>query len=91
MGIIEIGRICIKNNGREMGKRCVVVERVDKNFVVVTGPKELTGVRRRRANVDHLTPTKHKLDIKSGEDDKAVSQALTKAKLEAFMKKEEEP
>lgn len=91
MGVIEIGRICIKTHGREMGKKCVVVERVDKNFVVLTGPKELTGVRRRRANVDHLNPTKHKIDIKSGEDDKAVSQALAKAKLEDFMKKEEKP
>jgi large subunit ribosomal protein L14e len=90
MAVIDIGRICIKTHGREMGQKCVVVERVDKNFVVVTGPKDLTGLRRRRANVDHLSPTKHKLDIKSGEDDKAVSQAITKAKLEKFMKTEEE-
>lgn len=91
MGVIEIGRICIKTHGREMRKKCVVVERVDKNFVVVTGPKELTGVRRRRANVDHLDPTKHKIGIKSGEDDKAVSQAITQAKLKAFMKEAEKP
>lgn len=85
MGVIELGRICIKTHGREAGKKCVVVERIDKNFVVVTGPKDITGVRRRRVNVDHLEPTKKKVDIKSGVDDKAVSKTLESAKLEQFM------
>jgi large subunit ribosomal protein L14e len=66
----------------------VVVERIDKNFVLVTGPPKLTGVRRRRANVDHITPTEHNIEIDSGADDKAVTKAITAAKLEKVMKGE---
>jgi len=91
MGVIEVGRICVKTHGREKGKKCVVVERIDKNFMLVTGPKELSGVRRRRANVDHLRPTKHKIDIKPGAEDEAVIKAISSKKLEQFMQEEEKP
>lgn len=83
---VEVGRICVKTHGRETGKKCVVVERVDKNFMLVTGPQEVTGVRRRRVNVDHLAPTKQKVNVKPGADDKTVSKALAEAKLEQFMR-----
>jgi large subunit ribosomal protein L14e len=88
MSLVEVGRVCVKTHGRESGSKCVVVERIDKNFVLVTGPKKLTGVRRRKANVDHLTPTKKKVDIKAGADDSAVTKALESAKLQDFMKEE---
>ena len=88
MSLVEVGRICVKTRGREAGKKCVVVERVDKNFVLVTGPPEVTGVRRRRSNVDHLTPTKNTVDVKAGAEDAAVVKALTSAKLTPFMKAE---
>jgi large subunit ribosomal protein L14e len=79
MVIPEIGRVCVKKTGREAGRRCVVVDTIDKNFVLVTGPRNVTGVRRRRCNVDHLEPTELKLPIKRGADDEAVAEALTKA------------
>lgn len=40
MPAIEVGRICVKLLGREAGRKCVVVDVVDKSFVVVTGAKE---------------------------------------------------
>ena len=67
--IYEKGRVCLKLSGREAGKYCVVVEFVDDNFVIVTGPKEITRVRRRKCNIEHIEPTKHKLDISSGSDE----------------------
>ena len=88
MGVIEVGRICVKTHGRETGKKCVVVEHVDKNFVLVTGPKELTGIRRRRTNVAHLMATKRKVSIKAGTEDEAILKELGSAKLKAFMKEE---
>jgi len=84
MSIFEVGRVCVKKAGREAGKKCVVVDVIDKNFVLVTGPKELTGVRRRRANVDHLEPLDLKINIKRGVDDKEVAKALRKAFPEEF-------
>ena len=79
MVIPEIGRVCIKKTGREAGRRCVVVDVIDKNFVVVTGPRNVSGVRRRRCNIDHLEPTELKLPLKRGADDKTVAEALVKA------------
>ncbi|RLE51032.1 MAG: 50S ribosomal protein L14e [Candidatus Methanomethylicota archaeon] len=76
MPAIEIGRICVKKKGREAGRRCVIVDVIDDNFVLITGPKQLTGVRRRRANVLHLEPTSEKIEIKKGASDDEVSEAL---------------
>jgi len=86
MPSIEVGRICVKLSGRETGKKCVVVDVVDKNFALVTGPKGVTGVRRRRTNVDHLEPTSEMLELKKGAPDDEVEKALTKAKKTKFMK-----
>ncbi len=83
MPAIETGRICVKIAGREAGRRCVIVDVVDKNFVLITGPTKVSGVKRRRVNVNHLEPTKAKIDIKRGAPDEEVTEALTSAgKLE---------
>jgi large subunit ribosomal protein L14e len=80
---VEVGRICVKIAGREAGRRCVVVDVVDKNFVLVTGPQKVSGVKRRRVNVSHIEPTQAKIDIKRGATDEEVTEALTAAgKLE---------
>ncbi|HIE22786.1 MAG TPA: 50S ribosomal protein L14e [Candidatus Korarchaeota archaeon] len=81
MGLIEVGRVCIKITGREAGKKCVVVKIIDKNFVEITGPKELTGVRRRRVNIKHLLPLPLKVDISEGAGDEEVLEALKGTEL----------
>ncbi len=68
----------MKKSGREAGKRCVIVDILDKNFVVVTGPKDVTTVKKRRANVDHLDPTDLKVEIGRGASDDEVKEALKK-------------
>lgn len=88
MAGIEVGRICIKLLGREAGKKCVIVDVVDKNFVLVTGPKAVTGVRRRRTNLDHLRSTPEIVELKKGATDDEVEKALTKAKKTKFMKED---
>jgi large subunit ribosomal protein L14e len=85
MPAIEIGRICVKICGREAGKKCVIVDIIDKSFVLVTGPKSVTGVKRRRANINHLEPLAEKIDIKRGASDEEVVEALKqKGLLEAM-------
>jgi len=88
MPSMEVGRICVKLVGRETGRKCVVVDVVDKNFVLITGPKSVTGVRRRRTNVDHLEPTPESVEVKKGAADEEVEKALTKGKKTKFMKEE---
>ncbi len=83
MPAIEVGRICVKIAGREAGKKCVIVDVVDKNFVLVTGPRKVSGVKRRRVNVSHIEPIQTRIVIKRGATDEEVIEALTAAgKLE---------
>jgi large subunit ribosomal protein L14e len=79
MPAIEVGRICQKTFGRETGKKCVIVDVMDKSFVLITGPKSLTGVKRRRVNINHIEPLQDKVDIKKGASDDEVAKVLQSA------------
>ncbi len=81
MVVFEIGRVCIKNVGREAGKYCVILNKEKQSFVLVTGPKLLTGIKRRRCNVNHLNPTEHMLDVKENTSDEDVITAFDVAGL----------
>lgn len=81
MTVIDVGRVCRKVAGREAGRTCVVVKIIDSNFVEITGPKDLTGVRRRRVNVKHLVPLPIKLDIPEGAKDDEVMESLKNTDL----------
>lgn len=86
MPAIEVGRICVKIKGRETGRRCVVLDIIDRNFVLVTGPKNVTGVRRRRVNISHLKPTEKIIKIRRSAPDEEVYKALVEAGiLEEYM------
>ncbi len=76
MAAIEIGRVCVKTAGREAGKICVIVDILDKNFVIVDGL-----VKRRRCNIKHLEPTEKKVDIERGASTEEVRLALDAAGL----------
>jgi len=73
---MEVGRVCVKLRGREEGRRCVVVDIVDRNYVLVTGPEDVTGVRRRRVNMDHLKPLDERVEIGRNASDEEVKKAL---------------
>jgi large subunit ribosomal protein L14e len=73
--VMEIGRVCVKLAGHDAGKRCVIVDVLDSNYVVVSG----AGVKRRRCNIAHLEPTDKKLDIPKGASDEEVKRALEAA------------
>jgi len=84
---IEIGRICVKIVGREAGKKCILVDIIDQNFVLITGPKSVSDIKRRRANINHLEPTQEKIDINRGATDEEITEALkTAGKLEEMAK-----
>ncbi len=86
MPAIEVGRICFKQAGREQGKKCVVIDVMDKSFILVTGPKKLTGIKRRRVNLNHVSPLEDKIEIKRGASDEEVTQALEAAGKTELMK-----
>jgi large subunit ribosomal protein L14e len=84
MVVLELGRVCMKLAGREAGKYCVVVKAAgkskdEKSYVTVTGPRLLTGIKRRRSNIDHLKATEYKLEVKENATDEEVVSAYEKA------------
>jgi large subunit ribosomal protein L14e len=89
---IEVGRVCVKLYGRETGRKCVIVDVIDKSFVLVTGPKTVTGVKRRRTNINHVEPLEGKVDVKRGASDEDVTEAIKSAgKLEEMAQRVKPP
>jgi len=83
---IEVGRLCYKVRGHEAGRKCVIVDIIDENLVLVTGPKQLTGVKRRRVNIKHIAPLDRAISISKGASDEEVLKALQEAGLLDFMR-----
>lgn len=79
MPAIEVGRICVKQFGRECCRKCVIIDVMDKSFALITGPKKVTGIKRRRVNINHIMPLEDKIDIKRGASDDEVTQGLEDA------------
>jgi large subunit ribosomal protein L14e len=62
----------LKLKGREAGARCVIVDVIDRNYVVVAGPE----VRRRRVNMSHLVPLDEAVKVQRDASDEEVAGAL---------------
>jgi large subunit ribosomal protein L14e len=86
MPAIEVGRICVKQFGREQGKKCVIIDMMDKSFILITGPKKLSGIKRRRVNLNHVAPLEDKIEINKGASDEEVTQSLEAAGKTELMK-----
>jgi large subunit ribosomal protein L14e len=69
---MEIGRVCLKVKGREQGERCVVMDVVDRNFVIVVGPN----VKRRRVNMNHIKPLDEAVSLQRNATDEEAIAAL---------------
>ncbi|MBS3135209.1 50S ribosomal protein L14e [Candidatus Woesearchaeota archaeon] len=68
-----IGQLAIKIAGRESGKHCVIVDKIDSNYVLIDG-----NVRRKKCNINHLELLNKKLDIKKGASTSEVHKAMEK-------------
>ena len=86
MSAIQVGRICVKTQGRETGKKCVIVDVIDESFVLVTGPKAVSGVKRRRANVKHLQPLEELLQISKGASEEEIVNLLDETGKADYMR-----
>ncbi len=84
-----IGRICIKIKGKERNRPCVIVDVIDKNFVVVDGL-----VKRRKCNLKHLKILDKNIKLEKYEKEKIIEGLIkegiiSKEKVEKLKKKEE--
>lgn len=69
--MIDVGRVCVKIAGRDAGKKCVVVDILDENFVLIDGE-----TRRRKCNILHLEPLEKTIDIAKGASHAEIAQAF---------------
>jgi len=72
--ILTIGRVCRKTRGRDAGSYCVVVDKGDKNKVMIDG----RNIRRKKVSIKHLEPLPLVLKIKKGAEKDEVTKALEK-------------
>lgn len=85
--MIEIGRVAMKIAGREAGRYCVILEKQDKNFVLVDGD-----VKRKRCNIDHLKILPTVLKIKKSDSKETILNILKKSGfVKEIPKKREKP
>lgn len=74
--MIEVGRLCVKIAGREAGKKCVIVDVLDKNYVIIDGD-----VRRKKCNMEHLEPLDQILKLKKNASSSDVESEFKKLGL----------
>ena len=79
---MNIGQLCIKTAGRNAGSYCVIVDKIDDNFVLIDG-----NVKRKKCNVKHLEPLNKVLKIKKGASTSSVHEAMKKEKLKVIITK----
>ncbi len=74
--MIEIGRLVMKIAGRDAGKKAVIVDILDNNFVLIDGE-----TRRRKCNIKHLEPLDKVIKIKKNASHNEVKEELKKIKI----------
>jgi len=79
--MFKIGRLCLKIAGRDAGLKCIVVEVIDSNYVLIDGQ-----TRRRKCNIIHLEPLDKVLKVKKGLVHNDVVKELKKEGIEVKVK-----
>lgn len=80
--ILDVGQVCVKIAGREAGHFCVIVEKSDKNFVLIDGD-----VRRKRCNIMHLEPIGKTISVKKTSTLADIKKELKEVGIETSEKK----
>ena len=75
----EIGRLCVKLAGRDARKKCIIIEVLDDNYVLIDGQ-----TRRRKCNINHLEPLNKVLKIKKKAPHSEVKTVLKKEGIEVI-------
>lgn len=78
--MFDIGRVCVKIAGRDAGKSCVIIKKLDDVFVMIDGE-----TRRRKCNLKHLEPLEKTLDVNEDASHKEII-TLFKEKLKIEIK-----
>ena len=85
MSLFEVGRLVVKIAGRDAGKKAVIVEKIDDNYVLLDGQ-----TRRRKCNTKHLEILPQMLKISKGASSNNISAEFKKLGLEITTTKPKE-
>src|SRR3989338_9123688 len=69
--MIEIGRLVVKIAGRDAGKKALIIDVIDDNYVMLDGE-----TRRRKCNILHIEPLNQVVQIKKNASHEEISKAL---------------
>ena len=84
--MFEIGRLAVKTAGRDAGKKCIVIDTLDKGFLLVDGQ-----TRRKPVNPKHLEPLGQLIKINKGASTEEVAKALKPLGIETTSTKSKSP
>lgn len=85
MSLFEIGSLAVKIAGRDAGKTCVIIDKLDELFVLIDGQ-----TRRRKCNIKHLEPLAQTLKIKKNASHEEIKAEFKKLGLEVLDTKPKE-
>jgi len=74
---VQIGRVCLINYGAYEGKLCVILDIIDQNRALISGPS--SGVPRQALNFKRMALTDFRVKINRGARNKIVAKALETA------------
>ncbi len=74
--MFEVGRLCVKTAGREAGSKVIIVDIIDKNFVLIDGQ-----VKRKKCNISHLEPLPQVIKIKKNASTDEVKKEFEKLNI----------
>jgi len=77
---VQIGRVCLINYGPYEGKLCVILDVIDANRALVSGPS--TGVPRHAINFKRMALTNFNVKINRGARNKVVVKAIETGKIQ---------
>ena len=80
-----IGQLCVKIAGKESGRYCVIVDKIDSTYVIIDG-----NLKRRKCNINHLELLIRKLDIKKGASTEDVHKSMEKEGIKVTKPRERE-
>lgn len=80
--LFEIGRVAVKIAGRDSKKYCIVVDKLDDNYVLVDGE-----TRRKKVNIKHLEPLDIVVKIKKNANSEDVMNALKESGISISKKR----
>ena len=80
---MKIGTLALKIAGRDGNNWCVIVDKIDDNYVLIDG-----NVRRKKCNIRHLEATEKVLKIKKGASTDEVKKILEQEGIKIIKKGE---